>query len=92
MFLFRNPRERWTLSAVSETCLNHERLSVIVTPRYLLPSTISKVCPCSVYVDWILCLLLVLNLITVHLLGLKLICSEILLEELAVTGFIYDVA
>ena len=45
-----------------------------VTPRYLLLSTTSKVCPCSMYVDWNFCLLPVLTLTTVHLLGLKLIC------------------
>ena len=47
--------------------------SVNVTPRYmyLLPSMASKVCPCSVYVDWYLCLLPLLTLMTVHFVGLE---------------------
>ena len=69
-FLRRNLRERWAfkpLPAVSETCLDHERLSVTGTPKYLLPSTTSKACPCSMHVDWYLCLLSVLTLMRVHL-------------------------
>ena len=41
----RKPSEQLALLAVSEMCLVHDKSSLTVTPRYLLLSTTSSVCP-----------------------------------------------
>ena len=81
-------------------CLDHERLSV--TPRYLLPSTTCKVCPCSVYVDMVLVSPAcpdpddgILARVDAHQMTSAMLfpivqCSEVLLKELAVTCFIHN--
>jgi hypothetical protein len=38
------------LPIVLSMCLSQVRLLEMVTPRYLLASTVSNVCPCSLYV------------------------------------------
>ena len=48
----RNVCSVFDLSGAVLKVSSQEKLSVTVTPRYLLPSMTSKVCQCRVYVDW----------------------------------------
>ena len=45
------PRVLLPLLVMFWMCLSHVKLSVIVTPRKLLASSVSSICPCSLYSD-----------------------------------------
>ena len=42
-----NPSILFPLQTMLSVCLSQDKLLSIVTPRYLLDSTLSRVCPCS---------------------------------------------
>ena len=69
-----NPHVLLPLPIVLSMCLSHVRLLEMVTPRYLLASTVSNVCPYSLYVVGNGGLFLGVIRMTWYFLALKLIC------------------
>ena len=55
-FLCRKPSVLFPFPVTFSVCLVQVRLFEIVTPRYLLSSTVSSVCPCRVYEESMTCL------------------------------------
>ena len=55
-FLRRKPSVLFHFPVTFSVCLVQVKLLEIVTPRYLLSSTVSSVCPCRVYEESMTCL------------------------------------
>ena len=68
-FLLRNPRVLLALVQTLLTCVFHLRSLVIVTPRYLMLSTFSRLIPSKVYEAWIFLIRFLVSCIILHLTG-----------------------
>ena len=69
MFLLRNPRVLLVLVQTLLTCVFHLKSLVIVTPRYLILSTFSRLVPSKVYKAWIFLIHFLVSCIVLHLTG-----------------------
>ena len=72
-FSLRNPRVLLALVQTLLTCVFHLKSHVIVTPRYLMLSTFSRLVPSKVYEAWIFLIRFLVSCIILHLTGWNLI-------------------
>ena len=72
-FLLRNPRVLLALVQTLLTCVFHLKSLVIVTPRYLMLSTFSRLVPSKVYEAWIFLIRFLVSCTILHLTGWNLI-------------------